>query len=188
MTEPTLRDQLLAAEPPSAVLESRYRERLSALTERKLTTTERAGLVVGLAGCLAVTVWFIRLFVAYPARYQPDGRAVLPVALGLVVLLAYYAARELRRGVVDLRRDGSLHAELVGLCALVMVLILVWQGMHWPDAVRGNRKILVGLAVWTIAALPYLLVYFVKESERKVRIDLLRLELALAEMGERLPR
>ena len=68
---------------------------------------------------------------------------------------------------------------------LVMVGLLMWQGRLLPDPARGNQKMLIALAVWTLAGLPYCVSMFVRTSEIKLRTDLLRVELALAELGER---
>ena len=70
MTEPTLRDQLLAAEQATPELEQRYRERLRALTERRLTTAERGGLVFALVLAAGVAAWFVRLMVTYPPNHN----------------------------------------------------------------------------------------------------------------------
>lgn len=181
MNESHIREALLATEPPDSELERRYRERLLALTERRITTAGRAVLVIAVLVMLGMAAWFVRLLVSYPASYHPDGMIALPVSLVLIALLAAYAIAALRRGTEDLHRDGLRGAQLVGLCALVMLVLMMWQASHMADPARGNHKILIGLVVWTVAALPYCMAHFVKQSELRVRTDLLRFELTLAE-------
>jgi hypothetical protein len=182
MNDTSLRDALLAAEAPSTELESRYHEKLRSITERRITTRERVGMGIGLAGCVAFGALLVRWMIAYPAHFNPNARPLLWVWLGLLVMLVHYSVAEWRRGVV--RRDGALPAQVVGVCAVVGVALLYWTAVHTPDAARGNHKLLVGVLVWTMAALPYLIVHFVRESEQRVRTDLLRLELAIVELRE----
>lgn len=185
MNEPTLRDRLLAAEPPSADLERRFRERLGEITERRLTSADRWGLVVGALAALATIVWFVRLQSPYPEDHPRFGLFVLRIGIVLAAALGAYAIMVLRRGTEDLRRDGSALTQLVLGCTLVMVGLLMWQGRHLPDPARGNQKMLIALAVWTLAGLPYCVSMFVRTSEIKLRTDLLRIEPALAELVER---
>ena len=186
MNEPTLRDRLLAAEPPSADLESRFRERLKEITERQITPADRAGLVVGALAALATIVWFIHLQSPYPADHPRFGLLTLRIGIVLAAALGAYAIMVLRRGTEDLRRDGSsVLTQVVLGSVLVMVGLLMWQGRHLPDPSRGNQKMLIALAAWTLAGLPYCVSMFVRTSEIKLRTDLLRIELALAELGER---
>jgi hypothetical protein len=69
-----------------------------------------------------------------------------------------------------------------------MVGILMWQGWHLPDPARGNQKMLVALMAWCLAGIPFCISMFVRTVEIKLRTDLLRLELALAELGEQVGR
>jgi peptidoglycan/LPS O-acetylase OafA/YrhL len=185
MNEPTLRDRLLAAEPPSADLESRFRERLREITERRITSAERTSLVVSALAAVATIVWFVHLLSPYAADHPRLGLFALRIGIVLVGAFGAYAIMVLRRGTEDLRRDGGILTQLVLGSALVMVGLLMWQGRHLPDPARGNQKMLVALAVWTMAGLPYCVSMFVRRSEIKLRTDLLRVELALAELGER---
>ena len=184
MNESRMRDALLATEMPSPELERRYRERLLAMTERRLTPAKRTALVILLLVMLGVAAWFVRMLVTYPAGSRVDGWISLPVGLILLALLAAYAISALRRGTEDLHQDGLRGMQLVGLCALVMLVLMMWQAYHQADPARGNHKILVGLVVWTVGALPVGMAHFVKQSELRVRTDLLRLELALAQRNE----
>jgi hypothetical protein len=184
MNDPTLRDRLLAAEPLSPDLERRFRERLKEITERPLTAADRVGLVIGALAALATIVWFVHLLSPYPAGHPRLGLLALRIGIVLAAAFGLYAVLVLRRGTEDLRRDGGMLTQLVLGSTLVMVGLLMWQGRLLPDPARGNQKMLIALAVWTLAGLPYCVSMFVRRSEIKLRTDLLRLELALAELGE----
>ena len=185
MNEPTLRERLLAAEPPSADLERRYRERLQAISERRITSGERAGLVVAVLAAVATIAWFIHLMTPYPADRPPFGLLALRIGLILAAALGAYALNALRVGTVDHRSDAGMQIALPSI--LVMVGLLLWQGRHLPDPARGNQKMLVALAAWTLAGLPIFIFHFIRTSEIKLRTEMLRIELAVAELSERLP-
>ena len=181
MNNPRMRDALLAAEQPSPQLEQRYRERLRALTERRLTTSERVGLVIGLLLAVAVGAWFVRLMLTYPPDNKPFGLLVLKLSLPLCAGWAAYAIVMLRRGTENLRRDGAVLGNLVMLSTVGMVVLLFWDAVHLTDAARGDQKLLIAVLVWTMAGLPYYVSHVVRENNLRLREDLLRLELALAE-------
>jgi hypothetical protein len=184
MNEPTLRDRLLVAEPPNADLERRFRERLRQITERRLAPVERAGLAIPVLGTLALIVWFIRLMSPYPPGRPEIGLLALRIGIVLAGALGACAVVLIVRGRESLRRDGTALTLLVLGSTLVMVGLLMWKGLHLPDPVRGNREMLVALLVWCLAGIPFCVSMFVRTSEIKLRTDLLRLELALAELGE----
>ena len=63
MNTPNLREGLLEAEGRDPGLEARYRERVRALTERRLTGAARVVHALGLLLGLALVVRFLQLFV-----------------------------------------------------------------------------------------------------------------------------
>ena len=181
MNESRMRDALLASEQPNPELEQRYHERLRALTERRITTSERVGLVIGLLLAAGVAAWFVRLMVTCPPDRKPFGLLVLAVGIVLCAGWAAYAIVVLRRGTQDLQRDSSMLGNLVMLSTAGMVPLLYWASIHQADPALGNRKLLVALLAWTLAGLPYYVLHVVREHSLKLRTDLLRLELAIAE-------
>lgn len=185
MTPSNTRQALLSAEPPDPVLAARFRARLSELTERRMGTGERAGLSVVIAAGFGAGAWIVRLLVVPPAAAPPDGWIAGVAGLVLLAVILVQGILQVRRGVVDLTRGAGLRAGLVGSCALVMVLLVEWQGRHAANAAEGGRTMLVGLVVWNLAVLPYCIAHFVRTSELKLRHELLRIELAIAERGER---
>ena len=62
--------------------------------------------------------------------------------------------------------------------------LMLWAGIETPDPARGNQLILFGLVFWTTMGLPFYLAHMVRQNELRVRLDVLRLELALAERDE----
>ena len=185
MNDHMLRERLLEAEPPNSELEGRYRERLQAITQHRITRGERAGLVAAVLGAAATIAWFIHLMAPSPAGHPRFGLLALRVGLVLAAALGAYAVNVLRLGTANLRRD--LSAQLPLACILIMVVLLLCQGRVLPDPARGDQKMLIALAAWTIAGLPIFISHFMRTSEIKLRTDILRIELAVAELAERLP-
>ena len=185
MNETRMRDALLASEQPSTELERRYRERLSTILERRITTKDRVGLVIGLLGAVATAVWFVRLLGSPPPACGPIGVIALKWGLVMCAGWAAYAIAFLLRGTENLGRDRPILVNLVVVSAVVPIALLFWKAVHLTDTALGNQKLLVALLVWTMGVLPFCVAHLVRESGLQLRADLLRLELALAELGER---
>ena len=176
-----LKQRLLAAEAASPELERRYRERLRALTERRLSGVARAGHALGLVLALASLARLIQLF-------QTQGVASRPVAIvGLATGIAFsggWAVAEamvLRAGVERLFSHGAARMMLLAAFTFVLAGLMLWAGLAAPDPRQGALLILFGLVFWCAIGLPVLLIDAVRRTEARVRADVLRLELALAE-------
>jgi hypothetical protein len=67
----------------------------------------------------------------------------------------------------------------------VLAGLMLWAGIESPDPVRGLRLVLFGLVFWCVIGLPFLVSYWVRDSEVRTRMTLLRLELQYAERAKR---
>jgi hypothetical protein len=179
-----LRGALLGAEPPSAEQQQRFRERLRAITERRITPVARAGHLFGLVVALATAARFVQLFAQHRADGRPVALAGLAVGLAFCLGWSWFSIALLRRGTEDLRLHGFLRTQLVGLFTLALAGLMLWAGLGAPDPASGNRLILFGLVFWSTMGLPFYVAQLVQQGELRVRQDLLRLELALAERDE----
>jgi hypothetical protein len=176
-----LREGLLGAEPPSAELRQKHRDRLLALTERRITPAQRVGHVLGLVLALGAAARFVQLFLQHSAGDRPVALAGIAVGLAFCLGWSAFSIALLRRGTEDLRLHGALRTQLVGLFTLALAGLMLWAGIESPDPARGNRLILFGLVFWTTLGLPFFIAQVVRQNEFRVRLDVLRLELALAE-------
>ena len=184
MNTPNLREGLLGAERPDPDLETRYRERVRALTERRLTGAARAGHALGMVLSLALVVRFVQLVAQDRAQGRPEALAGLGLGLAFCAGWALAELAVLRAGVERHFSHGAVRTVLlVGFTSLLAGLML-WAGLVSPDPARGLRLILFGLVFWCVIGLPFLISYRLRHSEMRVRIALLRLELQLAERGE----
>lgn len=178
MKDSNLREGLLGAEIPSAQLEARYRERLRALTERRLTAAARVGHAVGLAIAAGMVIRFAQLFARVPAGARPETVAGLGVGLAFSVGWALAEGAVLRAGVERLFSHGAVRTLLIVVFTFLLAGLMLWAGIASPDSARGMRLILFGLVFWCAIGLPFLLAHLIRGSEVRVRIALLRMELA----------
>ena len=184
MNSSNLREGLLGAERRDPGLEARHRERMRALTERRLNGAARAGHALGLILSLALVVRFLQLFAQGSAQGRPEGLAGLGLGLAFCAGWALAELAVLRAGVERHLSHGAMRTVLlVGFTSLLAGLML-WAGLTTPDTARGVRLILFGLVFWCVMGLPFLISYWIRAAEVRTRMDLLRLELRLAESGE----
>ncbi len=184
MTGSGLREGLLGAESFAEEGERRYRERVRALLERRLTPVERASHVFGLALSVGLVVFFVVQFLAL--RHEARPVAIAGIAVGLVFSLGWgiLALVSLARGVEDFRTHGFARAYLIVFFTAALLAVMLVAGLGAADPAKGNQLILYGLAFWTVFGIPSLTVRLMRDSELRVRADVLRVELALAQLAE----
>jgi hypothetical protein len=182
---PNLREGLLSAERPDHDLEARYRERVRALTERRLTVAARVGHLVGMVVASAMVVRFLLLFLDDRAHGRPEGLAGLGLGLAFCAGWALAELSVLRAGVERHLSHGAMRTVLLVVFTSVLAGLMLWAGIESPDPVRGLRLVLFGLVFWCVIGLPFLVSYWVRDSEVRTRMTLLRLELQYAERAKR---
>jgi hypothetical protein len=180
-----LRDGLIGAEATTPELERKYHAKMQALVERRLTPAQRGSHVFSLVLSLALTVFFIVEFVALRGRETAAGVAGITVGLLFSLGWGALALSALRRGSESLRFHGVIRTQLIWAFTVALLGLMLCVGMASPDAARGSRLILYGVAFWVAFGIPSFIAQVVQQSELRVREDLLRLELALAQMAER---
>lgn len=184
MNTQNLRQGLLGAESRDPGLETRYRERLRALTERRLTGAARVGHTLGMVLALALVVRFLQLFGQDRAQGRPEALVGLGLGLAFCAGWALAELAVLRAGVERHLSHGAVRTLLLVGFPSLLVGLMLWAGLGTPDPARGIRLILFGLVFWCVIGLPFLISYLVRDSEMRTRIALLKLELRLAEGGE----
>jgi hypothetical protein len=180
-----LREALHALETRSPELERRYRERLKAIFERRLTGVEKISIAAGLLLALWLVFRFVQLLVRVGAQAPLAILASLAVGLAFSIGMVVFSVWQLQGGTEDVRRHGLARAQLVSLFTLAMALLMLWAGIEARDSAIGIRLILAGLVTWCAIGLPFYLTHLVRQSELRLRAELLGIELALAEAAER---
>ena len=180
-----LREGLLGAESASAELERKHRERIRALVERRLGPAQRGAHVFTVALSLALVIFFVVTFLRLRGHETATG--VAGIAVGLVFSLGWgaLAVASLRSGTENLRFHAVLRSQLIWSFNALLMGLMLWAGMQTPDVTRGNQLILFGLVFFVGFGIPYFVAQVVRQSELRLREDVLRLQLALAQLAER---
>ena len=180
-----LREGLFGAEPASAELERKYHEGLRTLIERRLTPAQRGVHVFGLVMSLALVGFFA--FEFWALRGHPTATGVTALAVGMVFSVGWglLALASLRSGTENLRFHALLRSQLVWIFNALLMGLMLWVGMSSADVVRGIRTILYGLVFFAAFGIPYFVAQVVRQSELRVREDVLRVQLGLAQLAER---
>ena len=147
---------------------------------RKLTTPSRVFL------CLVAVVSAVSALVCGSlAITEPQLPPMVRVGLATGVLfgLAWVIAivSVLRRGEIDLKRDGRRIAQMVWVFTLLMSIFFYAVGMSRPDK-PVSVLLMIQSLVFLISAAVYWLNHRIEESELNVREKLLEIELHLAEL------
>lgn len=183
-----MRDGLMDAERASAELERKYRESLRGMLESRLSPAQRGAALFGLGMSLAMVVFFVVQMVRVGAHARPVQWAGL--AVGLLFSLGYgaLALASLRGGRENLRVHAVIRSQLVWLFTVLLMALMLWAGLASPSVERGNQLILYGIVFFVGMGMPFFTAQVVRQSELRVREDVLRVQLALAQVQERLAR
>lgn len=173
------RDRLLAVGAPDPEFQTRLQQEIRQMVTRKLSMPRK--LFLGFVGCAALVS---SLVCGALAATEPQLPPIARIGLGTGVLfgLGWIAAivSILRRGELDLKRDGRRIAQMVWGFTLLMTVFFCLVGMSRPDR-PVSVLIMVQSLVFLIGAAVYWLSHRIEEAELNVREKLLEIELRLAE-------
>ena len=68
---------------------------------------------------------------------------------------------------------------------VIMMTLFLVQGMAMEDGVKGLKMILYALVFFIMFGIPSLMMMHLNQAELRVRKDILRLELQIAELAEK---
>ncbi len=180
-----LREGLLDAEAASAELEKKYREAIQGLVERRLTPAQRGVHAFGVAMSLALIVYFVAGFLKLPSHPRVTVVAGLAVGLAFAVGWGLLSLASLRGGTENLRFHAVLRSQIIWIFVALLMGLMLWVGMTSADVVGGIRTILFGLVFFVGLGIPYFVAQVVGQSELRMREDLLRLQLTVAQLAGR---
>lgn len=174
-----LRDRLLLLGSPSSTFQTQCQKEIRAMMIRKLSAPRRVFLyfVTVAASISALVCGSLAL-----TEPQLPLLARLGLATGVLFGLAWVVTMIsiLRRGEIDLKRDGRRIAQMVWGFTLLMTIFFCVVGMSRPDKPLSVLLVLQSL-VFLISAAVYWLNHRIEESELNVKEKLLELELQVAE-------
>jgi MFS family permease len=179
----SFRDQLIAVESRTSESRQQLEQELHAMFVRELSTPHRAFIALVAVGSLASGA-----VCGYLALTEPTLPILARIGLGVGTLfgLAWtvVAARVALRGAMDLRVDSRRIAAMVWIFTTSMMVFFLMLGMSIQDRLLGLMMIANGLA-FLIGAGVYWLNHRIEQAELSTREQFLRLELRLAELGQK---
>jgi hypothetical protein len=168
-----LRARLLELEPMRTDERARYESALRELFDRRLGPWGRLRYLLPALGGLVVALGLGSLALTEPASTPDSTRALLGALALLGAAWFVLCARILRRGSVNVLRDGRALSALALACATLQALVFGWRAASDPAAVPA---LVLGL-VFVVLASVVLLAQRIRESELRVREQLLRAQL-----------
>lgn len=185
--EDPLGDKLVAQERTSEALERRYNEEIEAMLERGLKPVERImypvaiGMGVSFFVCFGVAAW--------NAWGSLPHLATLSFGVGSVFGLVFsvYAFRVRRRGRLHLKKDLGLFNGLMWGFMVIMMTVFLLLGQQMENTGKGTQMILAGLVFFVMFGVVGMLQYNIQQAELRIRESVLKLELQVAEIAERMP-
>lgn len=185
--EDPLGDKLVAQERTSEALERRYNEEIEAMLERGLKPVERImypvaiGMGVSFFVCFGVAAW--------NAWGSLPRLATLSFGVGSVFGLVFsvYAFRVRRRGRLHLKKDLGLFNGLMWGFMVIMMTVFLLLGQQMENTGKGTQMILAGLVFFVMFGVVGMLQYNIQQAELRIRESVLKLELQVAEIAERMP-
>lgn len=183
----SLREELVELETMSPHLREKYKQEVKAMIERKLTAWQRAlHIFFALLGVVFM-VTFGRPALLSGEELPWTARIVFGLGTVAGLILTIVCVVILRRGRFHIVRDSNIHAFLPYSIVLVaMVIVLPWA-QRTDDQLAGIQVVL-GMLVFFVMAVMFMIVNRVNQAEWKLREQLLRIELELAELAEKLGR
>ena len=156
------------------------------MTERSLKPLEKVlyGFATGMCIC-----FFVGFAVAAVLSWgRLPHLSTLGFALGSVFGLAFavVTTQVLRRGRFNMKKDTGKITGIVWMFLIAMMTIFLVQGQQMPDTAKGTQMILVGLVFFVTFGVVGMLQYNIQQAELRLRESLLKVEMQIAELSERL--
>lgn len=184
MTDPRLRERLLDLEPETPNLRAKYEEEIKNMYDKTLTPMQRnfhiGSIIIGIILFFGFSIAFFELapYVQFHTRAMSLVTAIIAAACSVT------SARILYRGKVDRRLDWNLDLTL-GWIGAVLIFALCFITAIVEDSHFGIAILLLSMTAFLIAMLGTI-VYCIQRSQLKTEETLLRMQLQIAEMNEKL--
>lgn len=179
-------ERLLEQESTSSELEGRYRKELEAMLERNLKPAERV------AYPIAAVMGFGFLIIFSVAAWKSWGALPVLASVGFLtgavfgLAFSLHAIRILLKGRVHIRKDTGFFMGLVWAFMIIMMTLFLVMGQQMENTEKGTQMILVGLVFFVTFGVVGMLQFNIQQAELRTREAILRLELHVATLAERL--
>jgi hypothetical protein len=188
------RDNLLATEQITPALEEKYKKEIQAMFEEKLSGPKRFGFnaIAVIRLVLAIQLAYLAVFSPYPDstfwRYVSPTTPFLRILFGFFALflffIAVYVPWVTRKGTLNLKSHANRIAWLKYGFLMVTGLVFYLYAASLPG-IAPMLLVTVPIIFYLLAAV--VIIYNkVTQSELLTRERLLRMELSLSEISEKL--
>ncbi len=178
--------RLLEQESTSSELEGRYRKELEAMLERKLKPVERV------AYSIAAVMGFGFLIIFSVAAWKSWSSLPVLASVGFLTgavfgaAFSLHAIRILLKGRFHIRKDSGFFMGLVWAFMIIMMTLFLVMGQQMENTEKGTQMILVGLVFFVTFGVVGMLQFNIQQAELRTREAILRLELHVAALADRL--
>ena len=155
------------------------------MLERPVTRVRRALYIATIIILIAVAVHFVVLFVGLPVDAPVSIRVGLIMGFTFSLGGASFCAWILKRGSENIRTHTTFGGQLIWTFMVFVMVLFMLLGGFTEDAAKGTRLILIGLAFWSMFAIPQFIANRVNQSELRTREQILKLELGLAQLVQK---
>lgn len=183
-------ERLIAAEQADGERKEHHAMELHRILHQTLTPARR--IAYGAAAVLGLFLGADWGWIAIGRRITGEYAAWGHVVFGAFALLAlagaFITGRIAIKGTVDLARDRTIMARLVWYFSALVCLVALLAGGLQLRYGSGKWAVLVAVAgvAYLIAGAMVMIKNLVQQSELRVREQMLKLELRLVELGEKL--
>ncbi len=185
MSHEELREKLLGLEGYTPELKSKYDREVHSMFEIQLPKWQRVAWSLSALLGLCFFIGFGIVVFTLPQGFPLMGRIGFMCGSLFGAVWAWLGYRIASKGKMDFKKHQGTASGLVWAMVVIMVTIDMLMASQMQDAARGNFMVLSGL-VFLVMGVVFLLQYNIRQSEYSIRESLLRLEIQLADINERL--
>ena len=187
MTPENLRNALLAQESHSPELKSRYEKEIRKIMEKELPAWQRV--CWALSGIVGLSFVVLFGYMAFTLPEEIPTAARLGLAVGALFGAGWtaLAGHLVYTGKMKFKAHQGTAAALIWIMVVFMVTMDMLIAGQMEDAAKGNFMVLSGM-VFLIFGVVFLLQHNLKQSEMSLRESLLRVEMQLAELNEKIAK
>lgn len=187
MNKRSIGDRLLEAEKRDPAREDRFKEEMNKMTENRLTRSGKIAWAVTTALSVVPAIFFTYLAITIEGLPWL-GRAGLVEGTLFSIAWIILGVRTLRKGSLNmLKHENAIHGLVFGFVLLLLVNMLI-LGSQLEDRTLGNQMMISGGVFFMIFGIPAIINMRFNRTELTIRQHLLKIELRMAELSERLEK
>ena len=185
MNDPNLRGELLSLETATPSLRAEYERRINEMMEKPLTTGKRVLWYAHIAFGLATAFLFAWLALTSGGSLPGLARAMFGAGALFGLAWAGICFRILKRGAFRPKSDGNLMTGWMWSLIVLQATVFYMLAPTLPDAHKGTQMML-GALLFVVFGVAFLLRNVIEQVNLRNREEMLRLQLQVLELSERI--